>query len=96
MTSPGPQHRIEVSVLDGSGDSIASATCFFSTWTDEDGDTRWRGCLGALDPEGAVTEGLTQLRRTSGVEAAVVIRAVRTDGREQAMFTGEGSPPPVE
>ena len=95
MTSRGPQHRVAVDVMDASGTRIASATCFFSTWADDVGDTHWRGFLGTLQPEGVVAAGPARLRLASGEAVRVLITDVRIDGREQAAFSGEGEPPPV-
>lgn len=94
MTRREPQHRIQVEVV-GAGADHTTATCFFSTWTEDDGDPRWRGFLAAISPPGSAQKGPAKLRLASGEEYAIEIRDVRTAGREQAVFEGSGAPPPV-
>ena len=96
MTSRGPRQRVSVEVIEAGGRRVASAQCFFSTWAgDAGGEPGWRGFLSAIEPAGAVGEGTYELRLESGATAKVVVREVRTDGREQAVFNGLGEPPAV-
>ncbi len=95
MTSRGPQQREHVRVEDPSGRAVATATCFFSTWSDErSGDARWRGFLAAIEPAGAIRPGRYEIVLASGARAVVVVSELRSEPREQAVFNGVGRPPP--
>lgn len=97
MTTRGPQNRVRVQVQTRDGAVVASATCFFSSWTDESsGQPRWRGFLTFIDPPGALQPGSYQLVLPTGAQASVTVREHRSEGtREQAVFMGEGPPPQV-
>lgn len=93
---PGPRHNLPVAVLDEGGRQVATATCFFAAFTDEDGTARWRGFLTFIEPAGSLGPGRFQLRPADGNPVAIQIREVRSgDKREQAVFAGLGSPPPI-
>lgn len=92
---PGPQHRLPVDVTTESGQPAATATCFFAAFTDDNGAERWRGFLTFIDPAGALAPGGYRLRLPDGGSAAIQVREIRTDQREQAVFVGVGSPPPI-
>ena len=94
VTSRRPQQHVPVDVIEAGGRRVASAQCFFSTWADDaSGESRWRGFLSSIEPAGAVDEGTYELRLETGASAAVAVRELRTDGREQALFDGLGEPP---
>ena len=91
VTSRGPQRNEPVEVLRGD-DVVARATCFMATY-EEDGVRRWRGFLASIDPPGSIAPGEYRVRLEDGATAAIAVREVRTDPREQAIFGGVGEPP---
>ncbi|MFQ5879719.1 MAG: hypothetical protein ACE5IZ_06070 [Dehalococcoidia bacterium] len=98
MATRGPQRRLQVQVEDETGQHLASATCFFSAWTDEaSGERRWRGFLSFIEPPGSVGPGAYRIRLPSGGVAVIAVSEQRTEGtREQAVFVGQGLPPSLE
>jgi hypothetical protein len=94
VASRGPQQHEQVRVLEEDRREVATATCFYSMWTEEgSGEPRWRGFLASIDPPGNVFTGRYHLEFPSGVVGTVRVEEVRTEPREQAIFTGESHPP---
>lgn len=91
MTTRGPQRNEPVEVMLGV-EVIARATCFLAAF-DEGGAPRWRGFLASVEPAGAIDTGEYVLRFGSGELATIVVREVRAEPREQAIFVGVGEPP---
>jgi hypothetical protein len=83
-------------VQDAAGERVAEATCFFSTFQDDAGAPRWRGFLADVAPAGALDVGRYELVLASGARAGIEVTGVRTEPREQAVFRGQGAPPPAE
>ena len=94
-TARGPQHRAAVTLVGPDGATTGTATCLFSIWEERD-TLHWRGCLVAIGPRSAVTQGGQRLHFPSGETALVEITRLGDEEKIRAIFRGRGRAPRVD